>query len=239
MGKRYCAFDVGHGGKDSGATNGKRYEKDDVLKLACAVEDYIEKVTGNEVDCQKSRTTDKYLSLEERSQWQKRHPEYEFFVSFHRDSYKDKNSHGSHVCVYLNCNKKSKSYKLAECVAKRLNPIMKGRSEGITFNDYHVLRETSCPAILIECGFISNTNDNKIFDTKFNEIVKAIGDGIIEYANFKRVNNQTKPKPQKPSNKKVLYRVVTNTYENKENAINEQKKLKDKGIDSFIVEIGK
>lgn len=240
MADRYCAFDVGHGGADSGAVSGNRYEKNDALRLACAVEDYIESKTGGKVDCQKSRTNDKYLSLEARSSWQKRHPEYEFFVSFHRDSWKTSSPHGSHVCVYSRVGKNSKSYKLANCIAKRLNPILKGRAEGITFDNYHVLRETSCPACLIECGFITNPNDNKIFDSKFNEIVKAIGDGIIEYAGYKIVKpNVDKPKPKPDTKDDTLYRVVTNTYSNKENAISEQKRLKEKGFDSFLVAIKK
>lgn len=198
MAKRYMAFDVGHGGSDPGAVNGKRKEADDVLKLTKAVEKYIEKASGGKWDCQKSRTEDKTLSLKQRSDWQKRHPEYEFFVSFHRDS-AGSSARGASVHIY-NGQMNKASGKLAKCVAKRLCPILPGRSNTIQEHNFHVLRETSCPAILIECGFISNSTDNKIFDSKFDEIVKAIAEGIMEYAGIKKVSKPVS-KPSKPAEK--------------------------------------
>ena len=35
------------------------------------------------------------------------------------------------------------------------------------------------PAVLVEVGFINNDTDNKIFDENFNEIARAIADGIL------------------------------------------------------------
>lgn len=236
MAKRFCAFDAGHGGADSGATNGKRYEKDDVLRLAKAVEDYVETNSGKVMDCQKSRTGDETLSLKQRSDWQKRHPEYEFFVSFHRDS-AGSSARGASIHVY-NGQMNKASGKLAKCIEKRLCPIFPGRSNTIQEHNFHVLRETTCPAVLIECGFISNSKDNEIFDKRFNDIVKAIGDGIMEYAGLKKVEQSKPQTPSKPSSN-VMYRVVVGTYSDRENAVEQQKKLKDKGFDSFLVAINK
>lgn len=233
MTKRYLAFDVGHGGSDPGAVNGKRKEADDVLKLAKAIEKYIETNSGGVVDCQKSRTDDKTLSLIDRSNWQKRHPEYEFFVSFHRDS-AGSSARGASVHIY-NDQRSKNSGKLAKCIEKRLCPILPGRSNTIQEHNFHVLRETTCPAVLIECGFISNSKDNEIFDKKFEDIVKAIGDGIMEYANIKKVDNKpSKPKPQ-PAKKETYFRVVVGSYKDRKEAENQQKKLKDKGFESFLV----
>lgn len=36
------------------------------------------------------------------------------------------------------------------------------------------------PAVLVEVGFINSDTDNKIFDENFNEIARAIADGILE-----------------------------------------------------------
>lgn len=239
MAKRYCAFDVGHGGSDPGAVNKKRTEKADVLKLTKAVESYIEKKSGGVMDCQKSRGDDKTLSLKQRSDWQKRHKEYEFLVSFHRDS-AGSSARGASVHIY-NGQRNKASGKLAKCIEKRLCPIFPGRANTIQEHNFHMLRETTCPAVLIECGFISNSKDNEIFDKKFDLIVKSIGDGIIEYAKLKVVEE---PKPQKPSapkppanNPKTKYRVVVGTFSDKSNAEKEQKKLKDKGFDSFLMAI--
>lgn len=55
---------------------------------------------------------------------------------------------------------------------------------------FHVLRETRSPAILIEVGFIDNTKDNELFDTKFDEIVKAIAKAILDEVGVKYIENK-------------------------------------------------
>jgi N-acetylmuramoyl-L-alanine amidase len=41
------------------------------------------------------------------------------------------------------------------------------------------LRETYSPAVLLEVGFISNVNDNKLFDGRFDDIADEISKAII------------------------------------------------------------
>lgn len=198
MAKYRIGGDIGHGGNDPGAVNGNRKESIDVCKLGIAVMNYVEKQTNNEILMYLNRTSEKTMSLSERSKWangnnQIKKP-FDILISFHRDSEKPSAS-GATVRIqpgYLNKN----AGKLAKCVAKRLKPINPGNradEDRIVEQNLHMTRETSMPVILIECGFISNDNDNKIFDSKFNEIVAAIGDGIIEYLGVKKVQpKQTK-----------------------------------------------
>ena len=56
-------IDAGHGGYDVGATNGERYEKDDNLRLAKAVEAEL-KARG--INTIMTRSDDTYVSLEDR-----------------------------------------------------------------------------------------------------------------------------------------------------------------------------
>ena len=56
-------IDAGHGGYDVGATNGERYEKDDNLRLAKAVEAEL-KARG--INTIMTRSDDSYVSLEDR-----------------------------------------------------------------------------------------------------------------------------------------------------------------------------
>ena len=53
-------IDAGHGGYDVGATNGERYEKDDNLRLAKAVEAEL-KARG--INTIMTRSDDTYVSL--------------------------------------------------------------------------------------------------------------------------------------------------------------------------------
>ena len=41
-----------------------------------------------------------------------------------------------------------------------------------------VLNSTNMPAVLIEVGFINTDADNELFDSRFDEIARAIADGI-------------------------------------------------------------
>ena len=43
-----------------------------------------------------------------------------------------------------------------------------------------VLRKTKMPAVLVEVGFINSDIDNRLFDANFDEIAVAIANGIIE-----------------------------------------------------------
>ena len=45
-----------------------------------------------------------------------------------------------------------------------------------------MLKHTQAPALLLEIGFIDNSDDNKLFDTKFKMIVEEMSHAIIEIA---------------------------------------------------------
>lgn len=184
MAKYRIGGDIGHGGNDPGAINGKRKESADACRLGIAVMNYIEKQTNNEILMYLNRTNEKTMSLSERSNWANKQ-KFDILISFHRDS-ASASARGASVHVY-NGNMNKNAGKLAKKVADNLCPILPGRSVKVQEHNFHMLRETSMPAILIETGFISNVEDNKIFDSKFNEIVAAIGDGIIEYLGVKKI----------------------------------------------------
>jgi len=61
-----------------------------------------------------------------------------------------------------------------------------------------VLRHTNAPANLLELGFISNAEDNRLFDTRFNEYAAAIANGIARTFNRTCVPIVTPPPPPPP-----------------------------------------
>lgn len=175
-------FDYGHGGNDPGAVNGNRKESNDVLKLGKAVAAVI-RAAGINVD--ETRTTDKALSLSERSNMERK-KKYDYFISFHRNAATNKSAYGVETYIFRTSN--AKSLQLATAIQNSLVGIG-FKNRGVKVANFHVLRETYSPAVLLEVGFISNVNDNKLFDGRFDEIVNAISKAII---NVVSKNNSAK-----------------------------------------------
>lgn len=98
-------FDYGHGGSDNGASYKGRFEKNDILKLGLAVAKEIRR-HGVKVD--ETRTTDKTMSLSERSSFERR-KNYDYFISFHRNAYRPKKASGVETFTYTRQSPKAKS----------------------------------------------------------------------------------------------------------------------------------
>lgn len=164
-------FDYGHGGADAGAVNGQRKEAHDVLKLGQAVARIV-RAAGVTVD--ETRTGDKTLSLAERSNLERK-KRYDYFISFHRNAFADPKAHGAETFVY---SSGSKAMGLAKAIQKAM--VACGyRDRGVKTANFHVLRETRSPAVLLEVGFITNAGDNQVFDGRFDELAQGIAAAIL------------------------------------------------------------
>lgn len=170
--KRLC-LDYGHGGRDPGACYRGRREKDDVLDLGRLVARDLRR-QGLLVD--ETRTTDRTMSLKARSDFERR-GRYDFFISFHRNAFKAEKASGVETFIYLGENKEAKN--LALSIQKNLKELG-FKDRGVKKANFHVLRETRSPALLIELGFIDNSRDNKIFVDRKDDIVRAIARAILD-----------------------------------------------------------
>ena len=76
-----------------------------------------------------------------------------------------------------------KSQLLAEKVQKRLARAAGGDNRGIKGKNFSVLRNSYCPACLVEIGFISNYSDMKKMKTSAHrqKVAQAIAQGIKDY----------------------------------------------------------
>lgn len=172
--KYVICLDAGHGGKDPGAVNGKRFEKDDVLKLVKRVGKILE---ANGVSVCYTRQKDIFMSPSEKAKHGNAlKPDY--FVSIHRNAAINKKATGAEVYVYSQGN--DTKTVMAKNIQKNLVKV--GFSNRGIKNKklLTVLSKTTMPAMLLEVGFISNTEDNNLFDEKFYSIANAIARGIIE-----------------------------------------------------------
>lgn len=228
---RLC-FDYGHGGEDSGACYKGRKESNDVLSLGKAV---AEKVRRHGVTVDETRTNDITVSLRERSNFENRN-NYNYFISFHRNAYKQQKANGAETYTYLSASTKAKA--LAEKIQAGLVSVVFVNREVKTAN-YHVLRETRCPAVLIEMGFIDSTNDNSLFDGKRNEIIIEIAKAILSQLGISYKENKSNEaiaqQKQQATSGQILYRVMAGSYAVRDNAEKQVKKLKKAGFDATIM----
>lgn len=221
---RVC-FDYGHGGEDSGACYKGRKESNDVLSIGRAVA--IE-VRRHGVTVDETRTSDATVSLQARSNFENRN-NYDYFISFHRNAFRPEQAKGVETYNYLNGGSKSKG--LAEKIQAGL-VALGFVNRGVKEANFHVLRETKAPAVLVEMGFIDNTGDNNLFDAKRNEIMKALAKAILAQIGIDYVEPST---PQQTAAGQTLYRVMAGSYSVRENAENQVQKLKAAGFDATIM----
>lgn len=111
----------------------------------------------------------------------------DYFVSIHCNSF-DANSHGVET---FSLSSMGEGVKLAKAVHKKLVPATGLYDRGLKTANYHVLRETDCPAILTEIGFISNPTEEALMKNSTWDInvANAISEGICDFLGVKYLEN--------------------------------------------------
>ena len=160
-------IDPGHGGIDGGAVGGQLIEKDLNLDIALSLRDML-KSKGYEVIL--TRESDVMLSDAEVTSSKKasdlsarlkimKNTENAVFVSIHMNAFSDKRYGG--LQVYYSANdKRSRSLALLiqDKAVLELQPQNTRKIKEAGENIY-LLNRATCPAVLIECGFLSNAGD--------------------------------------------------------------------------------
>lgn len=167
-------LDYGHGGVDPGAIGpNRRLEKDEILRVGLLVAKELRR-NGVIVDESRSGEISGKLELYHRTNMANK-KDYDYFVSIHRNAFNGK-AYGVETFSHARSSQKAKD--LSRVVQKNLVNVG-FHDRGAKHMNLYVLRNTNAPAILTEVGFIDNPGDNYIFDSKLNELAKAIADGVI------------------------------------------------------------
>lgn len=171
-------IDAGHGGKDLGASFGERSEKDDNLRLALKVRDYLEE---KNISVSVTRTLDIYLSLESRCRFANVRSA-DLFVSLHRNSIASGNAKG--VEIWIGSENLPEDRAFAQSILDGLSKAGISENRGVKSgfaregNDYYVNKHTDMMSCLVELGFITSETDNKLYDENLDAYAKAIADAI-------------------------------------------------------------
>ena len=177
--KKTVCIDPGHGGSSSGAALGKRYEKDDTLRLSLLVRDILEERGYTVV---MTRDDDSDVSLAERCKIANK-ARASLFVSIHRNSSSSPSATG--VEMWIHSSNPTDDNLLAQNILDCFDAldVMKNRGIYIGYRDgetmnYYINRNTKMPSVLAEIGFISSKEDNKKYDENIDEYAESIADGI-------------------------------------------------------------
>lgn len=183
-------IDAGHGGIDPGKVgiNGV-FEKDVNLEIALKLESILKSQGINVV---MTRRTDNGLYdesdrnkkvcdmkrrlaiIEESSP--------DLAISIHQNSYPKEEVSGVQVFYYKNSNQsKEAALIMQKQMIKTLNPLK--QREAKDNESYYLLKKTSVPILIVECGFLSNSREASLLVTSDyqNKVAWSVYMGIMQY----------------------------------------------------------
>lgn len=181
--KSTIVVDIGHGGSDKGTINsrytGSVLEKDINLDIGTKLINKLSAIEGIEVI--PTRVDDSFISLRERAEIGNENNA-DVFISIHCNATSDGNSDVEGIETYY-YKEDNNSKLLADKVQENMIRSLNKNDRGVKKENYQVLRESENPAILVECGFLTNELEREqLSDDVYQDIlVSAIVRGIMEY----------------------------------------------------------
>ncbi|ANQ48932.1 N-acetylmuramoyl-L-alanine amidase [Flammeovirga yaeyamensis] len=182
--KFVIVIDPGHGGKDPGKPRGSKvhkHEKDLNLIIAKRIGMLIRN-SMPDVQVYYTRTSDTYVSLEDRVKFAE-HAKADYFLSIHNNSNPNKWIVGAKA--HVDNNSDQISIAMAHSILNSIERNTLIQSRGIMNRsdrgyNLFVLKNTSMPSVLVECGFLSNPHE-RIYLNSYNgqkEVSEAIYKGF-------------------------------------------------------------
>ena len=171
--KKLIVLDAGHGGSDVGATRNGIYEKDINLDVTNRLARMLTK-KGFKIVL--TRREDETVSLQERVEISNAKRPI-LFMSIHVNASVNESVRGVETHYW-----KDNSLKYANIVQKHLSTV-DSPARGVVKSKFYVINHTEAPAVLVEIGFISNTQErNELISEKRKEqTAKVLADAIVEY----------------------------------------------------------
>ena len=167
--------DAGHGGKDSGAyRRSGPPEKLVTLDVARRLE---RKLRESQLKTVMTRSNDVFISLDDRVAIENRQKN-AIFVSVHFNDSRRRGIRGFETYYH-----DASARDLAESIQSKLLTIPRSANRGVHTANFRVLRKATYPAVLVECGFLSNRREGgQARDTEYRELLAdKIAEAIIEH----------------------------------------------------------
>lgn len=214
-------IDPGHGGQNPGAVHGGVMEKDINLSLSLMV---AEKLRKN-FEVFLVREEDKNVSLEERVKVANERKA-ALFLSLHSNA---GGGHGFESFIHPVTPKKTQEIRkdIHETIMNTLQNYAI-RDRGKKTANFYVLRETKCPAVLLESLFLDNERERKLLSDKnfLLDLSKAIAAGV----------EKALPPTSASPKKRIIHTVQIGAFFEKKGAETYMAKAREKGFkDAFVL----
>jgi N-acetylmuramoyl-L-alanine amidase len=166
--------DAGHGGKDSGAY--RRYGPPEKLVTLDVAERLNRKLRESQLRTVMTRSSDVFIPLDERVTIDNSQKN-AIFVSIHFNDSRQRGIRGFETYYHSGV-----SVDLANRIQEKLMTIPHSANRGVHTANYRVLRKATFPAVLVECGYLSNRSEgNQARDWEYRELLAdRIAEAIVE-----------------------------------------------------------
>lgn len=166
--------DAGHGGKDNGAY--RRFGGAEKIATLDVAKRLNQKLRESQLKTVMTRSSDVFISLDQRVSIENSQKN-AIFVSIHFNDARRRGIHGYET--YYNS---AMSRDLANRIQQKLMTIPHSANRGVHFANFRVLRMAKYPAVLVECGFLSNRREGgEARDIEYRELLAdRIAEAIVE-----------------------------------------------------------
>src|SRR6201997_2074144 len=192
--------DAGHGGKDSGAY--RRYGPPEKMVTLDVAQRLNRKLRESQLKTVMTRLSDIFIPLDERVTIENSQKN-AIFVSIHFNDSRQRGIRGFETYYHSGV-----SFDIASRIQEKLMTIPHSANRGVHTANYRVLRKATCPAVLVECGYLSNRSEGgQARDWEYRELLAdRIAEAIVEqrygagvYRSPPQVATQLRSQAQPPS----------------------------------------
>src|SRR5213594_2278049 len=166
--------DAGHGGKDSGAY--RRYGPAEKIVALDVAQRLNRKLRESQLKTVMTRSSDVFIELNDRVAIENAQKN-AIFVSIHFNDSRRRGIRGFETYYHS-----GDSFDLANRIQGKLMTIPHSTNRGVHTANFRVLRLAYYPAVLVECGFLSNRSEgNQARDWEYRELLAdRIAEAIVE-----------------------------------------------------------
>jgi N-acetylmuramoyl-L-alanine amidase len=166
--------DAGHGGKDSGAY--RRYGPPEKMIALDVAQRLNSRLRESQLKTVMTRNSDVFIELNDRVAIENAQKN-AIFVSIHFNDSRRRKIRGFETYYHSGA-----SFDLANQIQAKLMTIPNSANGGVHTANFRVLRNAASPAVLVECGYLSNRSEgNKTRDWEYRELLAdRIAEAIVE-----------------------------------------------------------